>query len=243
MPRALLAALTLAFAGCARPSVPAVVRDEPAAPAPDAAATSPLTLADLPAVSSDGQKVAIAAKVSDGARGADNLALLIVDAATDRVVTRVVIVDPSEPQRSGRDQREAEALKLLAGERWESLVPLTLRADPAAPLRAPAMGPAVRAPLAEAAAVAATYREPVLSVRAGDRETVIREVRSWSAAAPAISGTIHCAPPLAQLAAAHASAALGVIVVKVEYIGGTDLCWEPPETWHVAKFAAGGISR
>ena len=87
------------------------------------------------------------------------------------------------------------------------------------------------------------HEKTVLSVRSGDRDAVIREVRSWSAAAPAISGTIHCAPPLAQMAAAHASAALGVIVVKVEYIGGTDLCWEPPETWHVAKFPAGGIAR
>ena len=232
MKRAGFVCHALLAVACARGSVPAVAPAEPPDAARFALPFKGVGLADLPAVSSDGRRMAIAESVSDGARGSENLSLLILDVATDRVVAKLVIVDADEPQKAGRPQREAEALKWLSAEPWEPLSRLPVRPDPLAPLRAGSTGAPERATLAEGAGVTVTYREPALSVRIGSREPIVRVVKSWSVDAAKTTGPVSCATPLARMAAAYVKPGSGLLVVRVEYRGGTDLCWEPAETWH-----------
>lgn len=82
------------------------------------------------------------------------------------------------------------------------------------------------------------YREPALVVRdaATGRELLRRPVPAWSLeGVPRCRGCVDCPPPLASLSAAWVDPARHVLLVDVEYRGGTDLCWEPDDTLHVVR--------
>ncbi len=78
----------------------------------DARALERATLDDLPAVSEDGRRIAVAARVADGARARDNLALGLIDVDTDHVTKWLVVVDANDPDRPGREDRTTEANRL-----------------------------------------------------------------------------------------------------------------------------------
>jgi hypothetical protein len=197
-------------------------------------------LGQLPAVSDDGTLVAVAMHLADGARANDNLTLGIIDVAADRLVDKVVIVDAENPDQPGRAAREAAAEVLLAKRAWHRLRPLELREDPGAPVRQRGVGGPVRARLALGEGLRVSYREPILTVRQGPangRELLRRAERRFSApAGPRCSGCENCPAPLASLAAADVDPATGVLLLEIEYHGGTDLCWEPDQTFHVVRF-------
>jgi hypothetical protein len=204
------------------------------APAP---ATS--RLGQLPAVSGDGKLVAVAMRLDDGARGNDNLTLGIIDVGSDRLVKKVVIVDAENPDRPGRARREAAAEALLAKQAWHQLRPLALREDPGAPVRQGVVGGPFQASLAVGQGMLVSYREPVLAVRRGPgngREIFRRDERRFSSpAGPRCNGCEDCPAPLASLVGADVDPATGILLLEIGYEGGTDVCWEPNDTFHVVR--------
>ena len=199
-----------------------------------------MRIAELPAVSDDGKLVAVAIRLADGARGNDNLTLGLIDIGGDRLVDSVVIVDAENPDQPGRAAREAAAQALLAKHLWHQLRPLELRADPDAPVRQGGVGGPVQARLAVGQGIRVSYREPVLAVRQGPRsgrEIFRRAERRFSApAGPRCKGCEDCPAPLASLQAASVDLATGVLLLEIGYDGGTDVCWEPEQTFHVVRF-------
>jgi hypothetical protein len=190
----------------------------------------------LPAVSVDGKWVAVAARVSDGARAAENLALEIYDVERDRRAERVVVVDAEDPEAPGRKAREARAAEALATRAWRPLRALAVVEDPGAPVRRGGVSAPARATLAAADGVRVTYREPVLAVRADGREVFRRAVRGFSKrGGPRCPGCEDCPAPLASLSKAYVDRASRVLLLEISYTGGTDLCWEPDETFHVVR--------
>jgi hypothetical protein len=195
-----------------------------------------LTMRDLPLVSDDGATVAVPLHDNDGGRGNPNLALGLLDASSDRVVRRLVVVDADDPARPGRAQREAAAEAVLASGRWTPLTALRIEEDPGAPMRSGGLAGAFRANRAAGTLLTVEYREPVLVVRdaATGRELLRRSVPSWSQpGGPRCRGCIDCPRPLGSLEAAWTEPARHVLLVRVGYHGGTDLCWEPSDTFHV----------
>jgi hypothetical protein len=225
---ALLASLTFMRGGRSAPSVRAA---RPTLPT--------LRFRQLPAVSDDGKLVAVAMRLADGARANDNLTLGIIDVGADRLVDRVVIVDAEDPDKPGRPAREAAAEALLAKRAWRPLRPLEMREDPGAPVRQGGAGGPVRARLAVGQGIRVSYREPVLTVREGprsDRQTFRRAERGFSApAGPRCKGCEDCPAPLASLVAANVDPATGILLLEIGYDGGTDVCWEPDQTFHVVR--------
>jgi hypothetical protein len=192
--------------------------------------------AGLPAVSVDGKWVAVAASVSDGARGAENLALEIYDVDDDRRVERLVVVDPEDPEAAGREGREARAAAALAKRAWRPLRALDVAEDPGAPVRRGGVGGPERASVAFGDGLRVTYREPVLVVRDGRREAYRRSVRGFSKpGGPRCPGCEDCPAPLAGLSRAYVDRASRVLLLDISYAGGTDVCWEPDETFHVVR--------
>jgi len=251
-------ALGLLMVSCAQPATPvapvpdaspqSAVDASSLQPAPDAgpvtldaapeadARAGTTTLDDLPAVSEDGQRVAIAARVADGARGRDNLSLVILEVDGDHVAKRVVIVDPNDAERPGRGEREDAANRVLAADRWVRLVKYELAENPAAPERQGGLGMPFRANVAKGEGLVVDYREPLLVVRDGKREVVNRAMPSFSKRGGAhCKGCVVCPPPLSNAAAVYGNRSRGVLVIEVEYRGGTDLCWEPDQTLHVVR--------
>ena len=258
MPLGRFLALVILVSSCAPPATPV-------APAPDAGLTSAVdasaletaldagpatldaaseadararttTLDDLPAVSEDGRRVAIASRVSDGARGSDNLALVILEVDGDHVAERLEIVDPNHPERPGRRQREDAANQLLAAARWVSLVKYEVEENPAAPERQGGLGSPFRANVAKGEGLIVDYREPLLVVRDGPHELVRRAMPTFSKHGGAhCKGCVVCPPPLANAAAVYGSRSRNVLVIEIEYRGGTDLCWEPDQTLHAVR--------
>jgi len=225
---ALLASLALTPRSRSAPSLGAA---HPALPT--------LRFGQLPAVSDDGRLVAVAMRLADGARANDNLALGIIDVGADRLVDRVVIVDAEDPDKPDRPAREAAAEALLAKRAWRPLRPLELREDPGAPVRQGGVGGPVRARLAVGQGIRVSYREPVLAVREGPRsgrEIFRRTERRFSApAGPRCKGCEDCPAPLASLVAADVDPATGILLLEIGYDGGTDVCWEPDQTFHVVR--------
>jgi hypothetical protein len=177
-------------------------------------------------------------RVADGPRGNDNLALGLFEVDTDRIVDKVVIVDPNDPEKAGRAAREARAQALLAEHRWRPLKPYDVREDPDGPVRQGGVSAPIGSKLAEGEVIRVTYREPSLTVRdvAGGRELLKKAVPRFSfPAGSRCKGCPKCPAPFADLAAAYGDRALGVLVLVVQYHVGTDVCWEPDETFHVLR--------
>jgi hypothetical protein len=202
-------------------------------------APAPTRLEQLPAVSEDGKLVAVAIRVSDGARNNDNLGLAIIDVDSDRVVESVVIIDATKPDKPGRAQRRAAAQAVLARRVWRPLHALAVSEDPGAPERRGGTGGPYRSKLAAGQGLRVTYREPWLTVRESGRdgrELLRRRATQLSLrAGERCPGCGVCPAPLAGIAEAAVDTAARVLYLVIAYGGGSDVCWEPNETFHVIR--------
>jgi hypothetical protein len=204
-----------------------------AAPAP-----APTRLSQLPAVSDDGKLVAVVIRVGDGARGNDNLKVAIIDVDADRIVESVVIVDPAHPNKRGRAKRTAEAEALLAKRVWRSLRSLELSDDPKAHERKGPVGGPFLAQMAVGQGLHITYREPMLAVRETGpkrRELVRRKARELSFLNRDRCRGCDCPAPFASIESAGVDRAARVLLLQIQYDGGSDVCWEPDSTFHVIR--------
>jgi hypothetical protein len=201
-------------------------------------APAPARFKQLPAMSDDGKFVAVTITVSDGARGNDNLKIAIIDVDADRIVESVVIIDPAHPKKRGRAKREAEAQAMLARRVWRSMGVLDLRDDPKASERKGPVGGPFVAQMAVGQGLRVNYREPMLTVRetgAKGRELVRRKARELSFSKRDPCRGCDCPAPFASIANAAVDMAARVLLLEIQYDGGSDVCWEPDDSFHVIR--------
>lgn len=81
------------------------------------------------------------------------------------------------------------------------------------------------------------YLEPTLTVKGEDGRVLFRTRVDWSAG----PGPNPCGfkKPIIELGSVFGHRALGVLMVTVDYKGGTDLCPEPQTTYHVVRIPPG----
>lgn len=82
------------------------------------------------------------------------------------------------------------------------------------------------------------YHEPALVVRdtTSSADIVRKNERTWSHPAGRPCPTCEtCPAPLASLAGAWSDRMYGVVLVQVSFSGGSDICWEPPDDFHVVE--------
>jgi hypothetical protein len=193
-----------------------------------------LPLEALPAISDDGKTIVIANEQSLGARGDSRMLLDFVDVASDRLLRRIVVSDPDHPEATPGGTEKA--LRVLAEQHWIPLVALTVEEDPGAPERQGGLGAAFRNNRATGEGLSIEYREPVLVVRetASGRTILRKREGRWSLpGGRACPDCVDCPPPLANDAGVWTNAGGRVLVVGLDFLGGTDLCWEPPRAYHV----------
>ncbi len=201
-------------------------------------APTPARFRQLPAVSDDGKFVAVTITGSDGARGNDNLKIAIIDVDADRIVESIVIVDPAHPEKRGRAKREAEAQAMLAKRVWRPMGVLELSDDPKAPARKGPVGGPFVAQMAVGRGLRVNYREPMLMVReAGPkgRELVRRKARELSFTRRDSCRGCDCPAPFASIANAAVDMAARVLLLEIQYDGGSDVCWEPDDSFHAIR--------
>jgi hypothetical protein len=209
--------------------------DSPAAPPPPQASWRD----GLPAVSDDGTTIAVANDVSLGARGDSRVELDLLDVARDEVVRRIIVFDPDYPMaRSG----EPKARRVLAERSWVKLSAAVVEEDPGSPVRQGGVGAALRSNRASGDGLSLEYREPVLVVR--DAATGAELLRTaeprWSEKpGPRCPGCGDCPAPLANVTQVWSDRAHGLLLVAVGFFGGSDLCWEPPDEYHVVRVPVG----
>ncbi len=197
------------------PAAPITSSSSPAAaPAAPAASTPEATWRDnLPAVSDDGTTIAVANDVSLGARGDSRVQLDLIDVARDETVRRIVVFDPDYPMaRSG----EPKARRVLGERSWVKL--------------------------ASGDGLSLEYREPVLVVRevTTGLELLRKAEPRWSQkAGPRCPGCADCPAQLANVTQVWSDHARGLLLVAVSFLGGSDLCWEPPDEDHVVRLSPG----
>ncbi len=193
----------------------------------------------LPAVSDDGTTIAVANDVSLGARDESRVQLDLIDAARDEVVRRIIVFDPDFPMaRSG----EPKARRVLAERSWVKLSAAVVEEDPGSPVRRGGVGAALRSNRASGDGLSLEYREPVLVVR--DATTGVELLRKaeprWSEKpGPRCPGCGDCPAPLANVTQVWSDRAHGLLLVAVGFFGGSDVCWEPPEEYHVVRVPPG----
>jgi hypothetical protein len=195
-----------------------------------------LELDRLAVVSEDAKFVAAAIRVADGARGNDNLAVGLFDVDADRIVERIVIVDPNNPEKGDRAEQVKRARTLLTRYRWQPLKRYETREDLEAPVRQGGVGAPVRGQLAEGEGVRVTYREPTLVARdvTSGREVLRKDVPQFSVPAGSrCKGCPRCPAPLADLGAVFGNRSKNVLLLVIQYHGGSDVCWEPDDSFHV----------
>lgn len=169
-------------------------------------------------------------------RGNENLTLAIIDAGTDQIVDSLVIVDRDHPHRPGRARRKAAAEALLAKRPWRRLVALDLRDDPRAPARWGPVGGPFQAKLAVGQGLRITYREPALIVRETGRnglELLKTKATQLSYRDSRFCKGCECPPQLATMAGAFVDRASGVLLLVIGYSGGSDICLEREDTFHI----------
>lgn len=207
--------------------------EEPVAEAADAG-----PFAWLPAITDDGRKVAFAKTEVTGPQVTPYLAVATKDVAHDRPGPLYVIHGGEEPEKPGHDARVAAALHALGRDRWKPLTQYDVHEDPGAPERQGGLGSAFRANMAEGEGLTVRYREPLLTVTdEKGRELVHRNMPTYSRTGGMMcKGCVDCPPWLAHLRDVHGARAKGVVLLEIEYRGGTDVCWEPPPVVHVVTF-------
>jgi hypothetical protein len=68
----------------------------------------------LPAISADGKRIAVKENQDDGPRGLWNLAIVVIDAATSRVIARMPLVEMSESEKQEtQDEPSAELARIV----------------------------------------------------------------------------------------------------------------------------------
>jgi len=193
-------------------------------------------LADLPAVSDDGSIVALANHESLGARGDERLLLDFIDVASDRLVRRIIVSDPDHPESQAG--AEAKARAVLGETHWVKLHKLDVREDPGAPWRQGGVSAPARSNLASGGGLEVQYREPAFAVRdtTSSADLVRKKQPTWShRAGTRCPGCDVCPAPLAILAEAWTDRLHGVLLAELSFTGGSDICWEPPDDFHVVE--------
>ncbi len=192
----------------------------------------------LPAVSEDGEWIAVAVMAGDGARANDNLTLGIFDVARDRVAESVLVVDANDPEAPGRADRDARAVALLAKRRWRSLHALVVNEDDVATDEGADVSKHCGRVVGDDLYVG--YCEPKLSVREGSargRRLLDRvEPRFSKKGGRRCKGCEDCPKPIAGLSMAYADRRARVLLLVIAYWGGDDTCWEPDASYHVVRF-------
>lgn len=231
----------LALGGCHRHPPPPVAPPFDAGLVVNALPTTTVPTADaqvdpsmpiLPAVSIDGSLVAVRMIDPQGARGEPKVWVGFIDVVLDRVVKKVLITDPDHPETEGAGQ--AELLATINQQKWTPLSPLIVHEDPGAPLRHGSMDDPSRATMAEKNGLIVQYREPDLSVRRAGKEILKTKAKTYSVpAAERCPGCGICPAPLATIDEAFTDDANDMVLLAIVYGGGSDICWEPADSYHV----------
>lgn len=190
---------------------------------------------NLPAVSRDGKRVAIAQRLEDGARGTPNQTLWIKDADTDEVLTEMVVLgvkehndlvgsaDEAAALAALIEKRLAKANALLATETW---TPFTAGAAPSGEWNAPRR--------VDFGGITVVYEQPALTVTENGVTIHDADYPAWlSRPYKVMDDEIECENP-ALLRAVYLSREQRVLVVRIGYYG-TDMCWEPDSQFHVVR--------
>jgi hypothetical protein len=234
--------------GCAPARAPQLVAPAPpVAMAPPPAPTStpppapepppprePVTLADLPLLSTDGRVVA--AVLMDGYMTEDwSSALVLVDARKDRVRETIALELHDEEDREKPRSRTAAANARLAAARWLHPTALHLADDPAVPVRIGGVGGESHGRIGQGEGLTVRYAEPRFTVRREEDGATLADLdaRRWSK-----TGARKGEPPcgwLAQMDGLWYEPSHRVLVVLVGYYGGSDTCGEPAQAVHVVR--------
>ncbi len=110
----------------------------------------------LPALSIDGSLVAARTVDPQGARNDPKVWVGFIDVVVDRIVKKVLIVDPDHPETEGAGQ--AELLATIKTQKWKPPEPLVVHEDPGAPLRHGGEDMPTRATIAEKNGLIVQYR-------------------------------------------------------------------------------------
>lgn len=192
----------------------------------------------LPAITDDGRKVAFAKTDLTGPRVTPYFAVATKDVAHDRAGPLYVIHGGEDPEKPGHDERVASALRALGREKWRPLAQYDVHEDPGAPERQGGLGSPFRANMAEGEGLTVRYHEPLLTITdETGREIFHRNMPTYSRTGGMLcKGCVDCPPWLAHMGNVHGARAKRVLLVEIDYRGGTDVCWEPPPVTHVVTF-------
>jgi hypothetical protein len=226
--------LVIAACGGAAPAPPSTSTPAapvaPAGPAPAAQWTgSDVATSGLPAVASDGSAVVIAHRDNDGGRGNPNLTLIEKD-RSDREVSRLVVLTPSDIDHEGAAQIAARFVRAAAWlrERHEArrLVAMTALA------RSDELPGAARGP-----GITLRWVPGQLVLEREGRPPVIRPTpASWLAPDRAMChGCTERCENEAFLAGGHVDPERAIALIVISY-RGTDICWEPSSQHHVVAW-------
>ncbi len=194
------------------------------------------TMPRLPALSIDGSLVAVRMVDPQGARNDPKVWVGFIDVILDRVVKKVLIVDPDHPETEGAGQ--AELLATIKTQKWKPLEPMIVHEDPGAPLRHGGEDNPTRARIAEKNGLIVQYREPELLVKKSANEILKTNATSFSVPAKEhCPGCGLCPAPLASIDEAFTDDARSLVMLSIHYGGGSDICWEPPDSYHVVKLS------
>lgn len=242
--RTALASLALAAAACGPSSTPAPSIGNtsggaaaPAGPAPtiawDAAAgggVGGFTTTGLPAVSADGELVAIAYEGEDGARAHANLALQIKDRADAITHEQVVLRAADEwapPAPAALDDANATLARTHADRGWTPIPAAEVEANADSVLSATSW-------TARAGDVAIQFDVTgLVSVQVAGATAVERDQPGWLVPdAPMCAGCPETCSNPPRLDAAWIAPEHGLAILRIAYLG-TDTCWEPDGAPHV----------
>jgi hypothetical protein len=200
------------------------------------------TFEGFPAASADGRWVALAVVLEDGARGADNGAvrLVEVDSGVEREAALLTVEEGEALDDDGvrariakrLPQRLEAAAELLAGKTWHGLDGLAAgdpHPDHSGATRELTFGDLV-----------IRFREPRLTITRGSRTLVAQDFPQWTPPVPRYEGcdpeqdlTCICVnEPV--LSAGWVDLATRVLVLRIAYTGH-DTCWEPEARLHVMR--------
>ena len=190
----------------------------------------------LPAVSRDGRQIALAASTEDGARGATNLKLLVLDLDEDTVAHEQVILNPDEGWVCGQldeaiRDRINDANAWLGDRSWPPMIPLQ-------PEEGRGARGAHMAWAADPDGPFVTWREPaltVVSLQLGHLSRVERLLPSWESHTGRLDpddGEL-CHQP-SYLGGAWINLAQRALLTRL-YFTGNDACWEHDSRFHALR--------
>lgn len=188
----------------------------------------------LPAVSVDGQRVAVAYQGEDGARGNPNLALRVIRVADDVVELELPVLAPDELESGAVSAdrvlgRIDAANAYLASSEWRPLTPAEVAHDDD-------IDPMItQARLGDGQPLEVLFHGARLAAVSRTRNLALHgPAPDWSAP-PA--DDVECRDANAPyLSGVFADLESGVLLLETSYLGN-DTCWEPDSVYHVVRMA------